>query len=69
MPIIQFHVYQHTSHCTVHARHPFNENKHCQLYEASIDTKLCVGVIVAYMPKACICHYYHGISVIEKTYI
>ena len=39
MPIIQFHVYQHTARCTVHARHPFNENKHCQLYEASIDTK------------------------------
>ena len=26
-PDIFFHVYQHISHCTVHGRHPFNENK------------------------------------------
>ena len=30
------------------------------------DTKLCVDVRVAYQPKTCIHHYYHGVSVFEK---
>ena len=28
-----------------------------------IDTKLCVGVSVAYHLKACIPHYYHGMRI------
>ena len=31
------------------------------------NTKPCVGTYVAYTPKLCIYHYYHGISIFEKT--
>ena len=31
-----------------------------------LDTKLYVGVSVAYMPKSRIHHYYHGVRVFEK---
>ena len=37
-PIIRFNVYQHSVCCTVHVRRPFNENKQCQLCEASTDS-------------------------------
>ena len=31
------------------------------------DTRSCVVANVAYMPKVCIHHYYHGVIVIKKT--
>ena len=34
---IRFHIYQQIACCNVHGRRPFNENKQCQLCEASTD--------------------------------
>ena len=33
-----FHVYQHISNCTLHIRHPLNENKKYQLFEDYTDS-------------------------------